>query len=423
MIKKTKLPDLGVESFWHALSVWPSQLPLLALGGRGSSHLYLALEFSRVDSRLIFASKLALGVADKELSWPQIWGVIPYDYINEQQTHGKDQAQVFAVSKYLHFHCDKQQVELIDIETDALVSTRVADVSLQQFFDMLKQKPAPVEESYGWQASATDEAYLKAVEDSKELIRQGRFYQINLLRYFSMTGVKDWYKAFHQHAGPFSAWMRTEDFELVSFSPERFVNIESQNDGFQIVTEPIKGTLRVSEDPAENLRLMQQLLASEKDQAELHMIVDLMRNDLYGICSFDSVIVSDPGSLHSFSNVHHLIARIEGRLSDNLSLNRILEVLTPGGSITGAPKREVMRAISELEGRDRGFFMGNCIRWDPNCGNFDSSILIRTAVKQADRYEFAVGSGLVIHSCPTLELEELWAKGKVVGLSVEETTK
>ena len=49
---------------------------------------------------------------------------------------------------------------------------------------------------------------------------------------------------------------------------------------------------------------------SEKDHAELHMIVDLMRNDFFRICGPGNVSVKDPGTVYSFSNVHHLIASV-----------------------------------------------------------------------------------------------------------------
>ena len=57
---------------------------------------------------------------------------------------------------------------------------------------------------------------------------------------------------------------------------------------------------------------MQFLEESEKDHAELHMIVDLMRNDFFRICGPSNVSVKDPGTVYSFSNVHHLIASVSG---------------------------------------------------------------------------------------------------------------
>jgi para-aminobenzoate synthetase component 1 len=145
------------------------------------------------------------------------------------------------------------------------------------------------------------------------------------------------------------------------------------------------------------------------------MIVDLMRNDFFRICGSGNVSVKDPGTVYSFSNVHHLIAALTGRLHKELSLRDCLEKLCPGGSITGAPKKEVMLAISELEKRSRGYFMGNILLFDYKQQKLDSSILIRTVhVKESEDMEFAVGSGIVIASEAESEFSELKAKMRVV---------
>ena len=145
------------------------------------------------------------------------------------------------------------------------------------------------------------------------------------------------------------------------------------------------------------------------------MIVDLMRNDLHRVCQPHSVEVTDPGSLHSFRHVHHLIADIGGYLRRDLSLGDILRALCPGGSITGAPKIEVMKAIDSYEPSTSGYFMGNICYFDPVTNYFDSSILIRTVVKLgANPYRFAAGSGLTINSSFSQEWAEIAAKSKVV---------
>jgi anthranilate/para-aminobenzoate synthase component I len=145
------------------------------------------------------------------------------------------------------------------------------------------------------------------------------------------------------------------------------------------------------------------------------MIIDLMRNDLYRMARPGGVHVVDPGTVHSFANVHHLIGVVEASLRSDLSWGDIARALCPGGSITGAPKREVMLAIREYEQRERGYLMGHLIYVDAQTGRADASILIRTAVRLADgMWEFAAGSGLVIHSQPEEEAAEVQAKARVI---------
>ncbi len=275
------------------------------------------------------------------------------------------------------------------------------------------QDPLPT-----WQSNWSDDQYRQAVSEIREDIRRGRFYQMNLLRYWQTHDPitrSQWFQQLTRMGGPFSAYIHIPGLQLVSFSPERFFKLATEADETWVETEPIKGTRAVSSDPAENLRQQQLLMMSRKDEAELNMIVDLLRNDLLRICEAASVKVLDPGSLHSFANVHHRIARIRGSLRPNLPMATVLAALCPGGSITGAPKREVMRAIQEKEARSRGYFMGNIMYRDSFTGRLDSSILIRTALSQEPGlWEFAAGSGLVIHSDPDEELLEIMTKAKVL---------
>ena len=144
------------------------------------------------------------------------------------------------------------------------------------------------------------------------------------------------------------------------------------------------------------------------------MIVDLMRNDLARIARRGTVSVPVPGRLVSAPTIHHLEAVVTARLAPGLTLGAFLAAVCPGGSITGAPKREVMTAIRAAEGRPRGYFMGHAFYLDDG-GAFDSSILIRTLVKDGrNAYAFAAGSGIVTRSDPHRELAEIDAKCRVV---------
>ena len=53
---------------------------------------------------------------------------------------------------------------------------------------------------------------------------------------------------------------------------------------------------------------------SAKDDAELSMIVDLLRNDLGKVCAAGTVRVAQHKRLEAYSNVYHLVSVVEGRL-------------------------------------------------------------------------------------------------------------
>ena len=98
----------------------------------------------------------------------------------------------------------------------------------------------------------------------------------------------------------------------------------------------------------------------------------------------------------------------------------LLHKIFPAGSITGAPKIEVMKAIYELEKRQRGFFMGSSFYLD-ELGQFSSTVMIRTALKLNAEYQYAAGSGIVIKSDPIDEMMEINVKCQVLTGGVNES--
>ena len=146
------------------------------------------------------------------------------------------------------------------------------------------------------------------------------------------------------------------------------------------------------------------------------MIVDLMRHDLYDASVPRSIRVLHSGRLLTLASVHHLEAELCAKLRVGITIGELLAAVCPGGSITGAPKREVMLAIRAYEGRPRGYFMGHAF-YTADGGGFDASILIRTFVQREGGVgEFAAGGGLVIGSDPASERREIAAKCRVVTL-------
>ncbi len=97
---------------------------------------------------------------------------------------------------------------------------------------------------------------------------------------------------------------------------------------------------------------------SAKDRAELTMIVDLERNDLGRVCRYGSVQVTEPLTVESYAQVHHLVATVEGRLRPECGPVDVVRAVFPGGSITGAPKIRAMEIIDELEPTRRGLYTG-----------------------------------------------------------------
>jgi len=109
--------------------------------------------------------------------------------------------------------------------------------------------------------------------------------------------------------------------------------------GQAVMTCPIKGTRPRRAEPQEDDRERQALIDSPKEQAELAMITDLLRNDLGRVCEFGSVQVSDSRKIESFSAVHHSCSTIEGTLRNDLDVVDLLQALLPGGAVSVGPQK------------------------------------------------------------------------------------
>jgi para-aminobenzoate synthetase component 1 len=253
-------------------------------------------------------------------------------------------------------------------------------------------------------------AYRAAVRRALEYIAAGDIFQVNLSQRFAAPGPFDPLDLFLRlrrvSPAPFAAMLRRPGWSVVSASPEWFY----QTRGDRIVTRPIKGTRPRGASPEADARLAAELLASEKDRAELTMIVDLERNDLGRVCRYGSVKVSEALAVESFAQVHHLVATVEGVLRPGAGPVDVVRAMFPGGSITGAPKIRAMEIIDELEPNRRGLYTGAIGYYTPGASGFN--IAIRTLVLEGGRATFGVGGGIVADSDPEREFEETLHKGR-----------
>ena len=152
---------------------------------------------------------------------------------------------------------------------------------------------------------------------------------------------------------------------------------------------------------------------SPKDDAELSMIVDLLRNDIGKVCAGGSVLVVQHKRLEAYQNVYHLVSVVEGTLDAGKDSVDLIRATFPGGSITGCPKIRSMEIIDELETRRRHVYTG-AIGYISFHDTMDLSIAIRTATIIGDRLVFSVGGGIVQDSDPEDEYEETLHKGRTL---------
>ncbi|MFH1983522.1 MAG: aminodeoxychorismate synthase component I [Pseudomonadota bacterium] len=255
--------------------------------------------------------------------------------------------------------------------------------------------------------------YLDAVRRIREYIASGHVYQVNMSQRFQMDFSGDPWALFaalyRKNPAPFFAYVNAGDHHIVSTSPERFI----QREGERVETRPIKGTRPRGETAASDAALREELAASKKDDAELSMIVDLLRNDIGKVCVGGSVRVAEHKRVEAYKNVWHLVSVVEGRRDPQYDSVDILRATFPGGSITGCPKVRSMEIIDEMEPTRRHIYTG-AIGYVSFHDTMDLSIAIRTATISHDRITFSVGGGIVFDSDPADEFDETLHKGRTL---------
>lgn len=319
------------------------------------------------------------------------------------------------------------------VEQIELTLSYESEEKKSSFYDITSETDPPGTGSFfispsGFSSTFSKTEYIQAVKRIIEYIKAGDIYQANLSQRFSAGFGGDPYtlfvKLFQKNPAPFFSFINAGDHHVISTSPERFI----KRDGPTIETRPIKGTIPRGKDKdninnipgkdhrsdhSEDKALGAALLNSLKDDAELSMIVDLMRNDFGKVSIGGTVKVKEHKRLEPYDNVFHLVSVVEAALAPDKSSVDLIRATFPGGSITGCPKIRSMEIIDELESVKRHVYTGS-VGYISFHDTLDLSIAIRTAVVANGKIGFSVGGGIVFDSDPEKEYEETLHKGKTL---------
>lgn len=239
-----------------------------------------------------------------------------------------------------------------------------------------------------------------------ELIRAGEIYQVNLARRFELL-VSGHPMAVLASLGartrfPYCAAARLNGLDVVSSSPELFLKTDCER---RVFTEPIKGTRPRGRDADHDRALIDELSQNEKEAAELTMILDVERNDLGRVATPGSVSLLRAPHVSTYPTLHHRGALLGARLRDDCSLERLLEVMLPSGSVTGAPKIRAMQVIAELEAERRGLYTG-AFGTLSHARELTLAMAIRTLTVHDGIGHYFSGGGIVADSVADAEVEE-----------------
>lgn len=272
---------------------------------------------------------------------------------------------------------------------------------------------APAYELGKWLPSVAGSEYRKAIDRIKDLIANGRTYQVNYtLRLMSVFAGEPWglfLDLIRAQEAKYAAFIDTGPLAICSTSPELFFELV----GDELVSRPMKGTAERGRTLVEDKVHSEWLRNSEKNRAENVMIVDMIRNDMGRVSQIGSVHVPCLFDVERYPTVWQMTSTVRSRTK--ASIPEIIAALFPCGSITGAPKVSTMNIIADLESSPRGIYTGSIGYIAPG-RTAQFNVAIRTVVvnKQKGEAEYGVGGGIVWDSSTRDEYQECQAKARIL---------
>ena len=300
-------------------------------------------------------------------------------------------------------------LHMVDDEIDQdfqLISSGLADIHQEKTIDV----PIKI------RMRIFKDEYFKSVDKMLTHIQRGDIYEANFCQEFyaehtQIDALRTYKKLNAISKAPFATYARLGDKYLLCASPERYLKkVECK-----VISQPIKGTAKRSENMLEDQLLVSKLFADEKERAENIMIVDLVRNDLSKSALKGSVAVEELCKVYSFAQVHQMISTVTAEVAADKNPVEIIKETFPMGSMTGAPKVSAMKIIEELESFRRGLYSGAVGYFSP-AGDFDFNVVIRSILyNETEKYvSYAVGSAITAKAIPEREYEECLLKAKAM---------
>ena len=347
-----------------------------------------------------------------------IFGYLTYDLKNSTEDLGSKNFDGLGFPDLYFFQPKKlilikgniaefQYLNMVDdeIESDLLAIEQSGNLNIQESKHPIKIK-----------LRIHKDEYFEKVNTMLAHIRRGDIYEANFCQEFyaenSVINPVETYNRLNQISQPpFATFFKSFDKYLLSASPERYIKKEDD----KVISQPIKGTAKRSENEKEDLLLAKNLASDPKERSENIMIVDLVRNDLSHTATKGSVQVEELCKVYSFLQVHQMISTITSKVSEDIHPVDIIKTTFPMGSMTGAPKISAMKIIEDLEETKRGLYSGAVGYFTPK-NNFDFNVIIRSILyNETKKYvSYSVGSAITSQSDPLKEYEECLVKAKAM---------
>jgi len=251
--------------------------------------------------------------------------------------------------------------------------------------------------------------YFKNISAIRRYIEKGDVYQITycIKLLFQLKGAPFalYNTLLKEQPVPYPAYIETDDFQILSLSPEMFVKKLSNH----LVTKPMKGTWQRGQNFLSDLLCRLRFQYDEKNRAENVMIADLLRNDI-GRLGLD-IRAPRLFEVAKYRKLYQMTSTVTGIVDKDIGLYEFFASLFPSGSVTGAPKIRAMGIIRELEKEERKIYTGAIGYITPRKDLF-FNIPIRTLLLGNYGGEMGIGGGIVWDSTPLGEWNEGLLKAK-----------
>ncbi len=282
-------------------------------------------------------------------------------------------------------------------------------------FDLIRRAPVSAFRSKSgqqggvWEVDVPAEAYADKIVQIQSRIAKGDLKQAILSVGLSKTTFASADDVFdvvrRRNASPHIFLFRSEDYTLVGASPAMHL----RKIGSSLTVETDAGTRRIGATDHETDMIETELLSSAKDLEEQKMIVDETIRDLRAIAAGGKVEMPVELEVRRLGGVMHLFTVLEAQIRDGVSAIGAVLSCFPPAAVTGAPRRQAMEAIREVERGSRGLYGGvlGLIGFD---GSVDTAIILRSACIEENRVSMRCGGGITHASVAMDEYRECMNK-------------
>jgi menaquinone-specific isochorismate synthase len=276
-----------------------------------------------------------------------------------------------------------------------------------------ERPPAPADRVRYGGSTISEVAWLDAVAAAVERIRSGALAKVVLAR-----DVLVWSEApfdvpalLERLAARFPGCYTFSCAGLVGATPELLV----ARAGDDVRSVVLAGTTGRAAAGAEDDRLAEDLMSSDKDLEEHRLAVESVIGPLDEVCS--ELKVEGPLLLR-LANAQHISTRIQGVLQQDATALELAGLLHPTAAVCGTPRAGAFETIRELERMDRGRYSGP-VGWVDSNGDGEWGIALRCGRFEGSRGRLFAGNGIVAASEPEDELEETRVKLRAMMSALE----